>query len=46
MMVDLYRSFSAPLSDKMLFEWHRMLCNGRNDLKGVGRYRQRSRFTH
>ena len=39
MMVDLYRSFSAPLSGEMLFAWHRMLCKGRNDLKDVGRYR-------
>jgi len=39
MMVDLYRSFAAPLSDDMLFAWHRMLVNGRHDLKDVGRYR-------
>jgi Fic family protein len=39
MMVDLYRTFSAPLSDKMLFEWHRMLMSGRKDLTDVGRYR-------
>lgn len=39
MMVDLYRSFSAPLSDDVLFTWHRMLTNGRRDLKDVGRYR-------
>src|SRR5580700_2781588 len=25
MMVDLYRSFSDPLSHEMLFTWHRML---------------------
>ena len=39
MMVDLYRSFAAPLSDEMLFSWHRMLTRGRHDLKDVGRYR-------
>ena len=39
MMVDLYRSYAAPLSDDMLFAWHRMLTNGRHDLKDVGRYR-------
>jgi Fic family protein len=39
MMVDLCRSFSAPLSEKMLFEWHRMLLSGREDLTDVGRYR-------
>lgn len=39
MMVDLYRSYAEPLSDEMLFAWHRMLTNGRHDLKDVGRYR-------
>ncbi len=39
MMVDLYRSFAAPLSDEMLFAWHRMLMRGRRDLADVGRYR-------
>ena len=39
MMVDLYRSYAEPLSDDMLFAWHRMLTNGRHDLKDVGRYR-------
>jgi Fic family protein len=39
MMVDLYHSFSAPLSDDMLFAWHRMMARGRRDLKDVGRYR-------
>jgi Fic family protein len=39
MTVDLYKNFSAQLSDKMLFEWHRMLMSGRRDLADVGRYR-------
>ena len=39
MMVDLHRSFAAPLSDEMLFAWHRMLTGGRRDLKDIGRYR-------
>ena len=39
MMVDLYRSFAAPLSQETLFAWHRMLVRGRSDLKDVGRYR-------
>jgi Fic family protein len=38
-MVDLYRSFSQPLSDEMLFGWHRMVTSGRKDLVDVGRYR-------
>ena len=39
MMVDLYRSFAAPISHGMLFRWHRMLLKGRRDIKDVGRYR-------
>jgi len=39
MMVDLYRSFAAPLTDETLFAWHRMLVGGRRDLKDVARYR-------
>ena len=39
MMVDLCRSYAEPLSDDMMFAWHRMLTNGRNDLKDIGRYR-------
>jgi Fic family protein len=38
-MVDLYRSFAEPLSEEMLFRWHRMVMSGRRDLKDVGRYR-------
>ena len=39
MMVDLYRSFAAPLSDEVLWEWQRMLLRGRRDLTAIGRYR-------
>ncbi|MBM3763492.1 MAG: Fic family protein [Acidobacteria bacterium] len=39
MMVSLYRSFADPLSDDMLFASHKMLTNGRRDLKDIGRYR-------
>ena len=39
MMVDLYRTFSVPLSEEMLFGWHRMLMSGRRDIKDVGCYR-------
>lgn len=39
MMVDLHRSFDSPLSNSLLFSWHRMLTRGRLDLKDVGRYR-------
>jgi Fic family protein len=40
MMVDLHRSFAEPLSDAMLFAWHRMLMGERRDLKDMGRYRR------
>jgi Fic family protein len=39
MMVDLYRSFAEPLSDAMLFSWHRMLFEQRGGLRDIGRYR-------
>ncbi|MGZ8161036.1 MAG: Fic family protein [Methylobacter sp.] len=42
MMVDLYQSFEAPLSHAMLFEWHKMLTNGRHDLNDIGSYRAHS----
>src|SRR5271154_5365398 len=38
MMVDLYRSFEEPLSDDMLFSWHRMLFKDRGGLTDIGRY--------
>ncbi len=39
MMVNLYQNFDAPLSDSLLFRWHQMLMNGRDDLKDIGGYR-------
>jgi Fic family protein len=39
MMVNLYKTFASPLSDDTLFEWHRMLMTGRQDLTDIGRYR-------
>jgi Fic family protein len=39
MMVDLYRSSAQPLTDEMLFRWHRMLMRGSRNLRDVGRYR-------
>jgi Fic family protein len=39
MIVSLYRSYDEPLTDEMLFNWHRSVTNGRHDLKDVGRYR-------
>jgi Fic family protein len=40
MMVDLFRTFSKPVSAEMLFRWHRALMSGRRDLSDVGRYRR------
>ncbi len=39
MMVDLYRSSAAPLTDTMVFAWHRMLMKGRTEIIDVGHYR-------
>lgn len=39
MMVDLYRSSTEPVSDGMLFRWHRMVTAGRIDLVDIGRFR-------
>lgn len=39
MMVSLYRTFADSLSDETLFAWHKMVTNGRHDLKNIGRYR-------
>src|SRR5215469_18861633 len=42
MMVSLYETFAAPLSDDMLFVWHRMLMGGRQERTVVGGYRTRA----
>ena len=39
MMVDLYRNYSTPISNEQLFDWHKMLTNGRRDLIDIGKYR-------
>ncbi len=38
-MVDLYKNYHLPLDEKILFNWHRMLTNGRTDLIDIGRFR-------
>lgn len=40
MMVDLYLNFDKTLTHQTLFEWHKMLMNGRRDLEIIGNYRQ------
>jgi Fic family protein len=39
MMVDLYGRVSEPLTEADLHHWHRLITNGRIDLKDIGRYR-------
>jgi Fic family protein len=39
LMVDLHSNFAKPLNDETLFNWHRMVTNGRNDLREIGMYR-------
>jgi Fic family protein len=39
MMVDLYEQVSTPLTEATLHKWHRLVTNGRTDLKDRGRYR-------
>lgn len=39
MMVDLYKNYQTPLTHDQLFNWHRMLTNGRRDLLDIGAFR-------
>ena len=39
MMVDLFRSYATPLTDKTMFDWHAMLLSGDRTIKVVGGYR-------
>lgn len=39
LMADLYRRYAEPLTNRLLFDWHKMLMNGRRDLAGIGSYR-------
>jgi Fic family protein len=38
-MVDLYRSLSNPLSEEMLFRWHRKIMSGTPGITDIGAYR-------
>jgi Fic family protein len=40
MMVELWRGYALPLSNRTLFGWHERIARGRRDLKDVGRYRR------
>ncbi|NBB88566.1 MAG: DUF4172 domain-containing protein [Bacteroidetes bacterium] len=39
MMVSLHKNYEKPLTHEQLFEWHKMLTNGRRDLVDIGQYR-------
>jgi Fic family protein len=39
LMVSCFNGFGGTLTDKSLFQWHRLICAGRADLAGIGRYR-------
>jgi Fic family protein len=39
LMVDLYRSYEKPLSDNLLFDWHRKIFRGAKNRIEVGHYR-------
>jgi len=39
MMVDLYRNFADALTDKTMFDWHRMLLSGDRSIRVIGGYR-------
>ncbi len=39
MRVDVYKNFHIPIEHHQLFEWHKMLTNGRRDLVDIGKYR-------
>ncbi|MFO1259288.1 MAG: Fic family protein [Gammaproteobacteria bacterium] len=39
MVTDLYRNFDKRLSHKILHAWHKMITNGRSDLREIGCYR-------
>jgi Fic family protein len=41
MMVDLYKTFDAPLTDKAMCRWHAMLMAGDRAIQEVGAYRTR-----
>lgn len=40
MMVDLYRSFAAPLTHKTLHGWHKMVMAGHRRIEVIGNYRR------
>ncbi len=39
LMADGFTSWRVPLSTDLLFNWHRMICRGRDDIQGIGAWR-------
>jgi Fic family protein len=39
MMVDLYRNYATPLTEKTMFDWHAMLLSADRSIKAIGGYR-------
>ncbi|HEY7247633.1 MAG TPA: Fic family protein [Xanthobacteraceae bacterium] len=39
MMLELYRSYAASLSDRTMLDWHTMLLAGNTEIKVIGGYR-------
>ncbi|MBS0290269.1 MAG: Fic family protein [Proteobacteria bacterium] len=39
MVTDLYKNYDKTLSHKTLYTWHKMITNGRSDLREIGCYR-------
>ena len=39
LMVANHEQFQAPLTHEMLHQWHKLICNGRQDLEFLGQYR-------
>ena len=39
MMVDLYQYVTVPLTETNLHLWHKLVMNGRTDVKDIGQYR-------
>jgi len=39
LMVSCFENYADPLTPKTLFEWHKLVCRGRKDLKTIGAYR-------
>src|SRR6266446_6616553 len=35
MLVDLYRGFATPLTDKTMFDWHSMLLSGNKEIRVI-----------